>query len=71
MTSSCAILGWDPEGVRCKIVNDIHLCHSWACPFFYKKSRFLDSKRGIGHYKLNESMTWPATPGIPKLGQIP
>ena len=66
-----AIHGWDPEGVRCKSVNDDPLQAILGLVLFFGQSRFLDSKRAIGHYKLKESMTWPATPGTQNWVKFP
>ena len=59
MTSSCAILQGGPEGARCKHMRNSmaskNLCFALEC-------HFLDSETALLHYKLNESMTRPATP---------
>ena len=49
---SHAILGWDPEGVRCKIVPKNYI--------------FGAAKRLFGNYKLNESINKVSFPGSPK-----
>ena len=63
MTSSCTISRWGPEGARCK-----HMRNSMASENlgFAWEWHFSASETALLHYKLNESMTRPATPKTPK-----
>ena len=79
MTSSCALIfpldGHSRLGPRRGPLPDssmtIHADAILGLRPSFVQSRFLDSKRGFGHYKLNESMTWPATPGIQNWVKFP